>query len=213
LPMFDVDRLRADIEFEAELRGQRLRFATRFGLFSPRAVDEGTRLLLDHIEVRAADDCLDLGCGYGAIGLTLARLAPQGHTVLVDRDVVAFEYARRNIEANAITNAEALLGDGFEHFGTGGAGRAFDLVASNLPAKAGNEALYLLLADAYTHLKPGGRCTVVTLSGMRRFIERAMLEVFGSYDKVKQGRTHTVSTAVRAIEGRADYTPESPAAE
>jgi 16S rRNA (guanine1207-N2)-methyltransferase len=200
--MFDVERLRADIEFEARLRGQDLRFATRFGLFSPRAIDEGTRLLLDHIEVNPSDDCLDLGCGYGAIGLTLARLAPQGRTVLVDRDVVAFEYARRNIEANALTNAEALLGDGFEHL----AERGFDLVASNLPAKAGNEALYLLLADARAHLKPGGRCTVVTLSGMRRFIERAMLEVFGSYDKVKQGRTHTVSTAIRAVEP----TPETP---
>ena len=200
MPMFDVERLREDIAFEANLRGQRLRFATRFGLFSPRAVDEGTRLLLDHIEVRLADDCLDLGCGYGAIGLTLARLAPQGRTVLVDRDVVAFEYARRNIEANALTNAEAILGDGFEHLSD----RGFDLVASNLPAKAGNEALYLLLADAYRHLRPGGRCTVVTLSGMRRFIERAMLEVFGNYDKVKQGRTHTVSTAVR---GPSEITP------
>jgi 16S rRNA (guanine1207-N2)-methyltransferase len=191
--MFDVDRLRADIEFDAEVRGQRLRFATRFGLFSPRAIDEGTRLLLDHIDVSPTDDCLDLGCGYGAIGLTLARLAPQGHTVLVDRDVVAVEYARRNVAANDITNAEVLLGDGFEQL----AERGFEVVASNLPAKAGNEALYLLLADAYAHLRLGGRCTVVTLSGMRRFIERAMLEVFDSYDKTKQGRTHTVSTAIR----------------
>jgi 16S rRNA G1207 methylase RsmC len=189
--MFDVERLREDIAFEAELRGQRLRFATRFGLFSPRAIDEGTRLLLDHIEVAPTDNCLDLGCGYGAIGITLARLAPRGRTVLVDRDVVAVEYARRNIEANGLTNAEALLGDGFEQL----AGRRFDLVASNLPAKAGNEALYLLLADARDHLRPGGRCTVVTLSGMRRFIERAMLELFGNYEKVKQGRTHTVSSA------------------
>ena len=209
MPMFDVERLRADIEFNARLRGQELHFFTRFGLFSPRAVDEGTRLLLDHIEVNPTDDCLDLGCGYGAIGLTLARLGPRGRTVLVDRDVVAFEYARRNIEANAVTNAEALLGDGFEHL----AGRGFDLVASNLPAKAGNEALYLLLADAFAHLRPGGRCTVVTLSGMRRFIERAMLEVFGSYDKVKQGRTHTVSTAVRPIEGTPAFTSEALAAE
>lgn len=192
--MFDVERLRADIEFQAELRGQHLRFATRFGLFSPRGIDEGTRLLLDHVEVRPADDCLDLGCGYGAIGLTLARLAAQGRTVLVDRDVIAVEYARRNIEVNALGNAEVLLGDGFEQLDD----REFDLVASNLPAKAGNEALYLLLADAHRHLRPGGRCSVVTLSGMRRFIERAMVEVFGNYEKTKQGRTHTVATATRA---------------
>lgn len=190
--MFDVGRLREDVSFEAELRGQRLRFASRFGLFSPRAVDEGTRLLLDHIDVRPEDDCLDLGCGYGPIGITLAQLAPEGRTVLVDRDVVAVEYARRNVEANGIGNAEVVLGDGFWGLG----GRQFDLVASNLPAKAGNEALYLLLADARASLRPGGRCTVVTLSGMRRFIERALEELFGNYEKVKQGRMHTVAVAV-----------------
>ncbi|MFN8638463.1 MAG: methyltransferase [Dehalococcoidia bacterium] len=193
--MFDVARLREDVTFEAELRGQPLRFASRFGLFSPREVDEGTRLLLDHLDVRRADDCLDLGCGYGPIGITMAKLAPEGATVLVDRDVVAVEYARRNVELNALANAEVLLGDGFR----GLEGRRFDLVASNLPAKAGNEALYLLLADARASLRPGGRCAVVTLSGMRRFIERALVELFGNYEKVKQGRTHTVSLAV--VEG------------
>ncbi len=190
--MFDVTRLREDVTFEAELRGQRLRFASRFGLFSPREVDEGTRLLLDHLEVRRDDDCLDLGCGYGPIGITMAKLAPEGATVLVDRDVVAVEYARRNVALNALGNAEVVLGDGF----WGLEGRKFDLVASNLPAKAGNEALYLLLADARASLRPGGRCAVVTLSGMRRFIERALVELFGNYEKVKQGRTHTVSLAV-----------------
>jgi 16S rRNA G1207 methylase RsmC len=190
--MFDVERLRADLEFEVELRGHSLRFASRFGLFSPRGVDEGTRLLLDHLEVGEADDCLDLGCGYGPIGVTMAKLAPRGHTVLVDRDAIAVEYARRNVEGNALGNAEVLLGDGFEGLGE----RRFDVVASNLPAKAGNEALYLLLADARASLRPGGRCTVVTLSGMRRFVERALEELFGNYDKTKQGRTHTVSTAL-----------------
>lgn len=190
--MFDVGRLREDVQFEAELRGQHLRFASRFGLFSPRGVDEGTRLLLDHLQVRPEDDCLDLGCGYGAIGLTMAKLAPGGRTVLVDRDVVAVEYARRNVALNALENVDVLLGDGFEGLGD----RRFDLVASNLPAKAGNEALYLLLADARASLRPGGRCAVVTLSGMRRFIERALEELFGNYEKVKQGRTHTVSLAV-----------------
>ncbi len=203
MPMFDVERLREDVSFEAELRGQRLRFASRFGLFSPRAIDEGTRLLLDQIEVRPDDDCLDLGCGYGPIGLTLARLAPRGRAVLVDRDVVAVEYARRNVEANGITNAEVILGDGF----WGLEGRRFDLVASNLPAKAGNEALYLLLADARAALRPGGRCTVVTLSGMRRFIERALEELFGNYEKVKQGRMHTVAVAQVPVTAGGDPAP------
>lgn len=190
---YDIEQLRRDIVFETTLRERTLVFHTRFGLFSPRGVDEGTRLLLDHIEVGGSDDCVDLGCGYGPIGVTLAAMAPGGRTVLVDRDVVATEYARTNVAANSLGNCEVLLSDGFRDL----EGRTFNLVASNLPAKAGNEALYLLLADAHAHLRDGARCYVVTLSGMRRFIERSMVELFGNYEKVKQGRTHTVALAVR----------------
>ncbi|MSQ42021.1 MAG: methyltransferase domain-containing protein [Dehalococcoidia bacterium] len=190
----DVERLRQDLVFTETLRGQTLTFHSAWGLFSPRAVDEGTRLLLDHVEVSADDDCLDLGCGYGAIGLTLARLAPRGRTFLVDRDFVAVEYARRNAERNAIANCEVLLSDGFSHVPPG---QRFSVVASNLPAKAGNEAYTILFTDAHARLVAGGRCYVVTLSAVRRFIERSFRELFGNYEKVKQGRTHTVSLAVR----------------
>ena len=189
-----VDAYRRDVEFDATIRGQALRFRTTWGLFSPREVDEGTALLIDAIDVRPTDDCFDLGCGYGAIGLTLARLAPQGETWMVDRDFVAVDYARANAEANGITNARVMLSNAFAAIP---ADQRFDLVLSNLPAKVGNESLTLMIADAYAHLNAGGRLYVVTISGMRRFIERTFEEVFGNYEKVKQGRQHTVAMAVR----------------
>ena len=190
---------RRDVEFDVTLRGQALRFRSTWGLFSPREVDEGTRLLLDALEaVPLAEDaaCLDLGCGYGAIGLTLARLAPRGETWLVDRDFVALDYARANAEANRITNARVLASNGFDAIPST---QRFDLVASNLPAKVGNEMLTLLIAAARAHLAPGGALAVVTLSGMRRFIERTCVEVFGNAEKLKQGRQHTVTLARRAL--------------
>jgi len=107
---------------------------------------------------------------------------------------VAVDYARTNAEANRITNARALLSNGFDAVP---ADQKFDVIASNLPAKVGNELLTLLIADAYAHLNPGGRLYVVTISGMRRFIERTFEEVFGNYEKAKQGRQHTVALAVR----------------
>ena len=192
-PRADINRLRRDIVFTEQLRGFELTFHSRWGLFSPRAVDEGTHLLLRHIELDEEAGCLDLGCGYGAIGLTLARLAPRGHTTLVDKDFVAVDYARANAQRNAIRNCEAMLSDGLEQLGD----RRFDVIASNLPAKAGNEAYQILFADAARQLRPGGRIYVVTLSAMRRFIERAFGEAFGNYEKVKQGRHHTVSMAFR----------------
>ncbi len=189
-----VEAYRADTAFDATMRGQALRFRATWGLFSPREVDEGTSMLLDAVEVAEDADCFDLGCGYGAIGLTLARLAPRGETWMVDRDFVAVDYARANAEANGTGNARALLSNGFDAVPEG---QRFDLVASNLPAKVGNELLTLLIADAHARLNPGGRLYVVTISGMRRFIERTFEEVFGNYEKAQQGRQHTVALAVR----------------
>ncbi len=136
---------------------------------------------------------MDLGCGYGPIGMAMARLAPQGKTLMVDRDFIAVEYANANIARNGITNAEAILSNGFSHIG----GRQFDIIASNIPAKVGNEMLYLFLYDALAHLKPGGRLYVVTITGLRQFIKRAFNEVFGNYKKHKQGKQYTVAMAIK----------------
>jgi len=189
-----LDRLRADIDFSAELGGRVLHLYSTWGLFSPREIDEGTRLLLDHVEVTPGDDCLDLGCGYGPIGLTLAALAPAGRTLMVDKDFIAVDYANRNAARNGLTNAHAQLSNGFAHVDPG---LRFDLIASNIPAKVGKELLAILLHDAHARLRPGGRLYVVTINGLRQFMKRNLGEVFGNYDKLKQGPHYTVALAVR----------------
>lgn len=189
----EVDKLRRDIIFSETLRGIPMTFHSTWGIFSPRNVDKGSHMLLEHLDIRATDDCLDLGCGYGPIGLTMARLAPQGQTTLVDKDFVAVEFARKNAEINGITNSEALLSNGFSHIRD----RKFDIVASNVPAKVGSEMLTILLSDAYEQLKPGGKIYVVTITGLRRYIERNFKEIFGNYDKLKQGQQYTVALAVK----------------
>ena len=191
---YDPERLRDDIVFTTRLRDRELTFHSRWGLFSPRGIDDGTRLLIDHLDLKPSDHCLDLGCGYGPIGVIMARIAADGLTYLVDKDFVAVEYAEENAKRNGVSNYRALLSDGFSALP---AEQQFDIVASNLPAKAGNEAYYVMFREAYEHLREGGRFYVVTLSAPRRFIERAFTEVFGNYKKVKQGRAHTVSMAVK----------------
>ena len=193
----DRRRLRAqlstDLQFSEVLAGQSLQFKTTWGLFSPRRVDDGTRLLLDYVDVRSGDRCLDLGCGYGPIGLVFARLAAPGLCTLVDKDFVAVEYSQRNAILNGLSNVECLLSNGFAQI----ADRSFDVIASNLPAKVGRELLYTYLLDAHAQLNPGGRLYVVTITGLRRFIAKGFQEVFGNYDKLKQGRDYTVALAVK----------------
>ena len=186
-----LESLRRDIVFNTRLRDQSLTFHSTWGLFSPREVDEGSELLLRYIEVNENDDCLDLGCGYGVIGLTLARLAPAGHTTLVDKDFVAVEYARKNAATNGLANVEVMLSNGFDQIRD----RQFDVIASNIPAKVGNELMSLFFYDAFTQLRPGGRIYVVTINGLREYIKRVFREQFGNYTKIKQGAHYTVALA------------------
>lgn len=188
-----LNGLRRDLVFQDCLRGQPLTFHTTWGLFSPRAIDEGTRLLLDYVEIEPDEHSADLGCGYGPLGLTLARLAPQGRHCLLDKDFVAIDYCRKNAQLNGIHNVEILLSNGFDQLDE----RRFNLIVSNLPAKTGKEQYYLYFYEALARLRPGGRFYVVTINGLREFIKRSFTEVFGNYDKLKQGRTYTVAVARR----------------
>ncbi len=188
-----LNKLRQDIAFSDTLCGHTLQFHTTWGLFSPKGIDEGSRLLLDCLEVNPDDDTLDLGCGYGPLGLTLAKLAPEGTSTLVDKDFVAVEYSKKNARLNNINNTRILLSNGFDQVGDSN----FDLIVSNLPAKTGKELYYLYFYDALVRMHPGARFYVVTISGLRKFIARAFKEVFGNYEKVKQGKTYTVALACK----------------
>ncbi|MBE9527267.1 MAG: methyltransferase [Proteobacteria bacterium] len=189
----DVEQYRQDILLDAELNNFPMKFKTTLGLFSPKAVDEGSKLLLRYIEVNPADNCLDIGCGYGPLGLTIAKSAPDGQTTLIDKDFVAIEYTEKNIKLNNLSNCETFLSNGLNQIGK----RRFHLIVSNIPAKVGNELLSLFLIDSLKHLEPGGRIYVVTITGIRRYIERSFKEVFGNYKKIKQGKTYTVAMAIK----------------
>jgi 16S rRNA G1207 methylase RsmC len=184
--------LRDDIRFDTELCGERFTFLSTWGIFSPREIDDGTDLLLKYLKINPTDDCFDLGCGYGPVGLVMARLAPQGQTLLVDKDFMAVEYANRNAGVNKLANARAMLSNGFQHIDKDA---RFDVIASNLPAKVGKEMMSILLHDMKHHLKPGGRVYIVTINGLREYMKRNLKEVFGNFDKLKQGQSYTVSYA------------------
>ena len=187
------EKLREDLSLEADLMGQHLSFKTTWGLFSPKAIDDGTRLLLEHLQVNQDEQALDLGCGYGPIGLSIARNAPQGHCTMVDKDFVAVEYAQRNAKLNGISNVSVQLSDGFKHLPE----QHYSLVVTNLPAKTSKEHYYLFFYDAWSRLQPGGRIYVVVISGLRKFIASAFKDIFGNHKKVKQGKTYTVAMAVK----------------
>ena len=189
-----IKKYRNDLVIQTDVRNHTLQFKTTWGLFSPKAIDEGSKLLLSTIDVEDDDDCLDMGCGYGILGIALAKIACNGKSLLVDKDFVAIDYSNINIELNNLDNCDARLSNGFSGLDKN---EKFSLIVSNLPAKVGNELLSIYLQDAYFHLKPGGRFVVVNIGGIRHFIKRGFNEIFGNYKKIKQGKIYTVAQAVR----------------
>jgi len=109
----DVEKLRGDQIIDAELLGATLQFHSTWGLFSPRAIDDGTLLLLDHLQVASDEVALDLGCGYGPLGLAIASQCPAGQVHLVDKDFVAVDYTAANAKRNALRNTHVYLSNGF----------------------------------------------------------------------------------------------------
>ena len=109
----DIVNLKKDIEIVVNLLDNELTLHTRWGVFSPRSIDDGTLLLMKHIEVGVSDICLDLGCGYGPIGLALAKHCTKGEVHMVDKDFVAIELANNNANLNNLSNVKAYFSDAF----------------------------------------------------------------------------------------------------
>ena len=190
----DVQKLKKDLSLTANLLENELTFNTRWGVFSPKAIDDGTLLLMKYINAESTDICLDLGCGYGPIGLALAKHCPKGEVHLIDKDFVAVELSNINAKLNNLPNAKVYLSDAFAQVPSN---IKFDQIISNVPAKVGREQLSIMLYDALDAMKPGGKITFVTINGLRDFVKTNFKSVFGNYKKLKQGQKYTISQAVK----------------
>ena len=190
----DIAKLKKDIVLDVELFDSSLKLHTRWGTFSPRALDEGTKLLMKYFSADIDDVCLDLGCGYGPIGLALAKHCSKGEVHMVDKDFVAVDLANYNAKLNNIVNAKAYLSDAFLQVPSD---IKFNQIVSNIPAKVGREQLSIILYDALDALKPGGVITVVTINGLKDFIKNNFKSVFGNYKKIKQGQKYVISQAIK----------------
>jgi len=194
----EIDALRADITQQVTLMGRPLNLHSTWGLFSPREVDAGTLLLLDHLEPPApGSHVVDLGCGYGPIGLSQAAVESSATLTLLDKDFVACEYARANAERNDLTNVEVLLSNGLSAMHESRFGPKFHRLLSNVPAKVGKELWSIMLLDAWRGLEPGGDIWFVSINGLRDYFKRTMKERFGNYEKIKQGKDYTIHRARR----------------
>ena len=200
-PPAAVDLSKYDHLVETELRGRRYAFHTRAGIFSRKDLDEGTRLLIETIDIRPRHTVIDVGCGYGPIGIVAAHLASVGRVVMVDCDARAVEYAMKNVRSHHLNHArkngkprvEAVLGDRFDAV----PGERFDRVLSNPPFHAGNDVLLPLVDEAYRHLRVHGRLYLVLMRYAG--VMKHMRKVFGNCRIDSESERHVVLVSERAV--------------
>ena len=127
---------------------------------------------------------LDLGCGYGVLGIVAALLAPNGRVVMTDLNERAVELARRNVHANAVPHVDVRLGAFYEPV----AGERFDAIVTNPPIRAGKDVVFRIVDEAPVHLRPGGSLWMVarTKQGARS-IEARITSVFGGTETIARG--------------------------
>lgn len=149
--------LSMDVYFKKEISysfgKEEFKFDVANTLFSTFDLDHGTDILIRAIITNKPKSILDLGCGYGPLGIILAKNNPQAEVVMVDKDLLAVRYTKYNIAKNNITNAIVLGSLGIEEVKE----KTFDLIVSNIPAKIGDEAIVKeFIVDPYKLLNPNG---------------------------------------------------------
>ena len=174
------------------IRGFDLRLTTQTGVFSHKEVDPGTKLLIEAMHVSPTAKVLEIGCGYGVIGIVAAKLAVRGHVTMVDPDVRATRLTQKNLEANGVTNADVVLGDGVLDLPPKA---KYDVVVTNPPTHSGREVLDEIVAGSYKVLKPRGALYMVInrLLSLRREVE----DVFGGAEAVAHSKGYVVLKAVK----------------
>ena len=174
-----------------EVGGLGLEFRVSQTLFSSHAIDAGTGLLVRalHDSGVGFEKVLDLGCGYGPIGIALKALNPGAALHMVDRDALAVRYAGENALLNGIDDALAYPSLGFDDVHD----RDFDLVAANIAGKAGERVIASWLRDAPLFLRPGGLVGIVVVSPLEALVSGIVEGLPGAEVVLRRRRAgHTV---------------------
>lgn len=136
-------------------RGQTLRLMTDAGVFSRGELDAGTRILLNALPEHMTGAVLDLGCGWGPVGICVGLTQPECRVTFADINARALAWTRTNAQTYQISGA-FLQSDGFEAIGG-----MFDWIITNPPIRAGKQTIYQMFADSAAHLNPGGALYLV----------------------------------------------------
>ncbi len=182
-----------DAYFKKEIiypyKGEKFVFDVANTLFSTFTIDHGTDMFVRHIVLNNPKSILDIGCGYGPIGIILAKTNPDSQVIMVDSNLLAVRYANNNIKKNNVLNAVSLGSVGMEAV----IDKNFDLIVSNVPAKIGDEAITQeFIITPYNHLNPKGELWIVVVSALNHLIPRVGTKYKLDMKLIRKRRGHSL---------------------
>ncbi|MFT8411319.1 MAG: class I SAM-dependent methyltransferase [Schleiferilactobacillus perolens] len=180
--------------FEATLRGFHFNFTTDASVFSRERVDFGSQTLIDTVQPAdwPAGAVLDVGCGYGPIGLTVAALAAFREVDMTDVNERALGLAKENAAANHVTNVRVFASDAYDKV----AGR-YAAILSNPPIRAGKNVVNAIIDGAVRHLSEGGHLMIVIQKKQGApSAKKRMMAAFGNATVLKHNKGYQVIDSV-----------------
>ncbi len=155
------------------VRGVKIKLYTSSEVFSKDKIDEGTRLLIESMLILDNWEVLDLGCGYGVIGIVVKKLCPSCKVYMVDINPKAVELAKLNCKLNNV-DCIVLQGDVYEPVKD----KKFDTIITNPPYSAGKDIVFKFIEGAREHLKKNGIFQIVVPKKFKALYYRKLKTTF-----------------------------------
>ncbi len=160
------------------IRGVPVEFIVEPGVFSHKRIDLGTKLLLEYAEIPSEGIVLDLGCGYGVIGIVIAKLNPKLIVYMTDINKRAIELAKQNAKLNNVEKQVIILhGNLYEPVKD----KTFDMIITNPPFTAGFNIVENIITEARKHLKTRGTLQLVAKRAHNKITE-LMKKTYGNVE-------------------------------
>jgi 16S rRNA (guanine1207-N2)-methyltransferase len=176
-----------------QLRGNEFTFTSDNGVFSKNEVDFGTRMLIESFEMPNIEGkVLDVGCGYGPIGLAVAKENPDRQVIMVDVNERAVELSKLNAKQNGISNVSVYQSNIFEAIEN----EKFAVILSNPPIRAGKKVVHQIFEQSFDHLHSQGELWLVIQKkqGAPSAIEK-LKSIFSEVDVVTKKKGYFIIKA------------------
>ena len=175
-----------------KVKGQEIELWSSAGVFSKKNLDIGSKVLIENTTIKKGQRVLDLGCGYGVVGIAVMKQNPEVEMVFTDSNARAQKLVKKNLRLNKL-DGTALCGDVFEKI----KGK-FDVILLNPPQTAGKKLCFRMIEESALYLEDGGSLQIVARHKKGgKELEKKMKEVFGNVEQVAKKSGFRVYISVK----------------